>query len=203
MATEATVIQVIRFQSIGDARVPLPRLVEVLGGIDGFRHGVFLTPREGEGAMGVLLWDDERALQNGFAALRERLGAQPPRADVEIYRVVGMEVASIATAGFARATTRQFPSPAHHAAWRANVADRIVPALRTLDAFQGVLWGERPDGSAGFAFELWDTLPPEGGTHAAVAEQPVAASLDPTLLNTPVLREGLRVVATAPVAVRA
>ena len=203
MSAEPAVIQLMRFRTAGDVRVPLPRLVETLGGIARFRHGVFLTPREGEGAVGVLLWEDEPALRDGFAALRQRLGAQPPRAEVEIYRVAGVEVAPVITAEFARATTRQFPSPAHHAAWRANVADRIVPALRGLDGFQGALWGERPDSGAGFALELWSALPPEGGTHAAVAEQPVAASLDPTLLNTPVLREEFRVVATAPVAVRA
>ena len=203
MAADSMVIQVIRFQKTVDARVPLPRLVEALSNLDGFRQGAFLTPREGEGAVGVLLWDDDGALRTGFQALRERLGAQPPQADVGVYRVVGMHPATLPAAEFARATTREFPSPAHHAAWRANVADRIVPALESLDAFQGVLWGEHPDGTAGFAFELWSELVPDGATHAAVAQQPVAASLDPTLLNTPVLREVFRVVATAPAAVPA
>ena len=203
MAADSMVIQVIRFQKTADARVPLPRLVEALGHLDGFRQGAFLTPREGEGAVGVLLWDDERAQHTGFQALRERLSAQPPQADVEVYRAVGLHPASLPAAEFARATTREFPSPAHHAAWRANVANRIVPALRSLDGFQGVLWGEHPDGTAGFAVELWSELVPEGATHAAVAEQPVVASLDLTLLDTPVLRETFRVVATAPVPVPA
>lgn len=207
MAEDTMAIQVVRFEKLGDTRVPLPQLVAALGQIDGFRQAAFLAPREGEGAVGVLLWDDDAALHEGFRTLRERLGGQPPKAEIEVYRVAGMYPATLPAtlpaAELARATTRKFASAEHHAAWRTNVADRIVPALRTLDGFRAALWGETPDVSGGFAFELWAELAPDGATHAAVAQQPVAASLDPTLLDTPVVREAFRVVATAPAAVPA
>lgn len=203
MAADSQAIQVVRFQSIGDARVPLPQLVEALGHIDGFRQAAFLAPREGGGAVGVLLWENEQLVHAGFRTLRERFGGEPPKADIEVYRVAGVYPETLPAAEFARTTTRRFPSSVHHAAWRINVADRIVPALQTLDGFLGALWGETHDGSGGFAFELWSELVPDEATHAAVAQQPVAASLDPMLLNTPVIREAFRVVATAPAAVPA
>lgn len=195
------IIQVLRFNKVEDAQVPLPRLVEVLPKIPGFRQGLFLEPTEKKGALGVVLWDSERALGDGFASLRQQLGVQRPDAEVQVYRVIGLEPQQLPTAAFASATTREFISPAHETAWEQNIRERILPALRTLDGFLGVVWGERPDGGAGFAVELWSSLPPEGETHQAVSRQPVAATLDTSLLGTPVLRERFRVAGTASAAV--
>jgi hypothetical protein len=203
MTRDGMIIQVLRFNEVEDAQVPLPRLVEVLPKIPGFRQGLFLEPTEKKGALGVMLWDGERALGDGFASLRQRLGVQRPDAEVQVYRVVGLEPPQLPAATFASATTREFISPAHEAAWEQNIRDRILPALRTLDGFVGVVWGDQADGGAGFAVELWSSLPPEGQTHQAVSRRPVAPTLDTSLLDTPVLRERFRVIASASAAVAA
>lgn len=203
MANDGTMIQVLRFATISDTKVPLSRLVDALRDVHGFRQGVFLEHTETDAVVGVMLWDDQRALADGFATLRQKLGAAPPNAEAQQYRVVGLEPDPLPAARFARATTRHFPSAAHHAAWRHNVSHRIVPALRTLEGFAGVVWADAPDGGAGFALELWSALPPEDETHRAVAMQPVAQDLDTTLLDVPVLRERFRINASATAAVRA
>lgn len=203
MATNAMMMQVLRFQRVADAQVPMPRLVDALPGIPGFRQALFVQHTEQDQAAGVLVWDGELEFREGFDMLRQKLGAAPPHAEIQLYRVIEFEPAAVPRALFAIATTRQFPSPAHHAAWQQNVRDRIIPALRTLDGFAGVLWGETTDGGAGFALELWSALPAEGATHTAVAQQAVAATLDASLLDTPVLRERFRVLATPSAAVAA
>jgi hypothetical protein len=203
MADVGIAVQVLRFQEVGDTQVALPQLVDALRDVPGFRQALFLEHTEDNGVMGVLLWDGERALVDGFSNLRQKLGVAPPHAEVQQYRVVGLEPDPLPAARFARTTTRQFPAAAHHEAWRHNVSDRIVPALRTLDGFAGVVWAERRDGRAGFALELWSALRPEGETHNAVANQPVAETLNASLLDVPVLRERFRVTATASAAVRA